>query len=348
MFITKKHLSRRTFLQAAGATVALPFLDSMVGAQTPIAGSAAAPKTRLACFYVPHGATMDKWTPTTEGTGFAFTEILKPLEPYRRSRERHQRPGASIRRGRGRRRRLGRREPHACGGGVPHRLGAGAWRPAHLGVSADQVAARHIGQDTPLPSLELSIEESVLNCEATFSCAYRNSISWQSPDAAAADAEQPPAGVREAVRRRQHRRGASRPSPGDAKPARLRDRSGGVAEQESPGRRPSTPVAVSRRCPRDRAAHSARGSVGVGGREPSRRAERRAADLCGASQAPDGSAGDRVSVADHARVDADVRARAEHAPSFPRPASAIRSTTCRITRTTAPTWIGSPSSTPTT
>jgi hypothetical protein len=54
---------------------------------------------------------------------------------------------------------------------------------AHLGVSADQVAAQYIGQDTPLPSLELSIEESVLNCEAAFSCAYRNSISWQSPDA---------------------------------------------------------------------------------------------------------------------------------------------------------------------
>jgi uncharacterized membrane protein len=52
---------------------------------------------------------------------------------------------------------------------------------AHLGVSADQVAAQHIGQDTPLPSLELSIEESVLTCEASFSCAYRNSISWKSP-----------------------------------------------------------------------------------------------------------------------------------------------------------------------
>src|SRR4029453_285181 len=52
---------------------------------------------------------------------------------------------------------------------------------AHLGTSVDQVAARQIGQDTPLPSLELSIEEAVLACEASFSCAYRNSISWQSP-----------------------------------------------------------------------------------------------------------------------------------------------------------------------
>jgi len=83
MFITKKHLSRRTFLHAAGATVALPFLDSMVGAQTALRQTAAAPKTRFLAFYVPHGATMDKWTPATEGSGFAFTEILKPLEPHR-------------------------------------------------------------------------------------------------------------------------------------------------------------------------------------------------------------------------------------------------------------------------
>jgi len=183
MFITKKHLLRRTFLHAAGATVALPFLDSMVGAQTPIAGSAAAPKARLACFYVPHGATMDKWTPPTEGTGFAFTEILKPLEPYR------DRVNVIS----------GLAHPYVAGaGGADVSAGANHTRAAavfltgsvpergaraHLGVSADQVAAQHIGQETPLPSLELSIEESVLNCEATFSCAYRNSISWQSPDA---------------------------------------------------------------------------------------------------------------------------------------------------------------------
>ena len=83
MFITKSHLSRRTFLRGVGATVALPFLDSMVGAQTPLRQSAAAPRTRFVAFYVPHGATMDKWTPAAEGTGWAFTEILKPLEPFR-------------------------------------------------------------------------------------------------------------------------------------------------------------------------------------------------------------------------------------------------------------------------
>ena len=181
MFITKKHLSRRTFLQGVGATVALPLLDSMVAAQTPLRQGAAAPKTRFVAFYIPHGATMDKWTPATEGTGFEFTEILKPLEPFR------DRVNIVS----------GLAHPYVAGaGGADVSAGANHTRAAavfltgavpergpqaHLGVSADQVAAKQIGQDTPLPSLELSIEESVLACEAAFSCAYRNSISWKSP-----------------------------------------------------------------------------------------------------------------------------------------------------------------------
>ena len=181
MFITRTHLSRRTFLRGVGATVALPLLDSMVGAQTPLRQSAAAPKTRFVAFYVPHGATMDKWTPATEGTGFDFTPILKPLEPLRD----HVNIVSGL------------AHPYVAGaGGADVSAGANHTRAAavfltgavpergpqaHLGVSADQVAARQIGQDTPLPSLELSIEESVLACEAAFSCAYRNSISWKSP-----------------------------------------------------------------------------------------------------------------------------------------------------------------------
>jgi hypothetical protein len=157
MFITKKFLSRRTFLQGVGATVALPLLDSMVGAQTPVRQSAAASKTRFISFYVPHGATMDKWTPATEGTGFAFTEILKPLEPFR------DRINIVS----------GLAHPYVAGaGGADVSAGANHTRAAavfltgavpergaqaHLGISADQLAAQHIGQDTPLPSLELSI-----------------------------------------------------------------------------------------------------------------------------------------------------------------------------------------------
>ena len=179
MFISKRHLSRRTVLRGMGATIALPLLDSMVAAQTPL--RTAAPRTRLAAFYVPHGATMDKWTPAAEGTGFGFTEILKPLEPFR--------DRVTIV--------SGLAHPFVAGaGGADVSAGANHTRAAavfltgsvpvkgaqaFLGVSADQVAARRIGQDTPLPSLELSIEESALACEAAFSCAYRNSISWKSP-----------------------------------------------------------------------------------------------------------------------------------------------------------------------
>jgi hypothetical protein len=181
MFISKKHVSRRTFLRGSGAMVALPFLDAMVPAQTPLRNTAAAAKTRLACFYVPHGATMDKWTPAMEGSGFAFTEILKPLEPFRE----HVNIISGL------------AHPYVAGaGGADVSAGANHTRAAavfltgavpergaraQLGVSVDQVAAKHIGQDTPLPSLELSIEEAVLACEAAFSCAYRNSISWKSP-----------------------------------------------------------------------------------------------------------------------------------------------------------------------
>ena len=181
MFIFRKHLSRRTFLRGTGSMVALPFLDAMAPAQTPTRRTAAVPKTRFAGFYVPHGATMDKWTPSTTGTGFAFTEILKPLEPFRD----HLNIISGL------------AHPYVAGaGGADVSAGANHTRAAavfltgavpergaqaHLGVSIDQVAAKQIGQDTPLPSLELSIEESVLACEAAFSCAYRNSISWKSP-----------------------------------------------------------------------------------------------------------------------------------------------------------------------
>src|SRR5688572_1792004 len=181
MFISKKHVSRRTFLRGSGAMVALPFLDAMVPAQPPIRNPAAAAKTRLACFYVPHGATMDKWPPAMEGSGFALTEILKPLEPFRE----HVNIISGL------------AHPYVAGaGGADVSAGANHTRAAavfltgavpergaraQLGVSVDQVAAKHIGQDTPLPSLELSIEEAVLACEASFSCAYRNSISWKSP-----------------------------------------------------------------------------------------------------------------------------------------------------------------------
>src|SRR4029450_6682399 len=87
MFITKKHLHRRTFLRGMGATVALPVLDAMVPARTLLAKPAASPAPRLGFVYLPHGAIMDKWTPAAEGAGFEFSPILKPLGPFRGCRE---------------------------------------------------------------------------------------------------------------------------------------------------------------------------------------------------------------------------------------------------------------------
>jgi hypothetical protein len=180
MFLTKKHLSRRTFLRGAGVTIALPLLESMVPAQTPLSRTAATPKSRFGCIYIPHGATMDKWTPATEGTGFEFSETLKPLEPFR-----DQINVVS-----------GLRHPSVApwpgedsGGAENHTRAAAVFLSgahpvkgvqANVGPSVDQVAAQNVGQDTPLPSVELSIEEVALTCDAGFTCAYRNTLSWKS------------------------------------------------------------------------------------------------------------------------------------------------------------------------
>jgi hypothetical protein len=178
MFITKKHIPRRTFLRGMGVTMALPLLDSMVPAQTPQARTAAAAKSRLSCIYVPHGATMDKWTPSATGKGFEFTEILKPLEKYRDAVNIISNTG------------------HAPASGVNSDAGADHTRSAavflsgahplrertYVGPTIDQIAAQHIGQDTPLPSIELSIEDVALSCGAGYACGYANTISWKTAE----------------------------------------------------------------------------------------------------------------------------------------------------------------------
>jgi hypothetical protein len=176
-FITRKHLSRRTLLQGVGVSIGLPLLDSMVPAQTPLAKTAATSKSRLSCIYVPHGATMDKWTPAADGKAFEFTEILSPLEKFR--------DRVSI----------VSNLAHPAAGGVGSDAGADHARSAavflsgvhpeqgsiHVGTTIDQIAAQRIGQDTPLPSIELSIEEVALSCGSGYACAYSNTISWKTP-----------------------------------------------------------------------------------------------------------------------------------------------------------------------
>ena len=175
-FLTKKHLSRRTFLNGVGVTLAVPFLESMIPARALGQSAAAAPRTRLGCIYFPHGAIMPKWTPAAEGTGFELSEILQPLKPFYNqitvvSDLRHALAygsGATANHN---------RSAAAFLSGAFAKVGA----QPELGITVDQIVARHIGQDTPLPSLELMIEGSSLNCGDGLSCSYRDTISWQGP-----------------------------------------------------------------------------------------------------------------------------------------------------------------------
>jgi hypothetical protein len=157
----------------------LPLLDSMIPARTLLAQTAAKPITRLGFVYVPHGAIMDKWTPATEGAGFELTPILKPLEPFR--------DRLNVISG------LGHRAADTT---AVHSLSPTTWlsgvRPkatqgvdAFAGVTADQVAAQMIGQDTILPSMELATEDHaglIGSCDRDYGCIYMNTLSWATPE----------------------------------------------------------------------------------------------------------------------------------------------------------------------
>src|SRR5215204_3446790 len=171
-FLTRNHLSRRTLLRGMGVSLALPLLDSMIPAATLLGQTAAGPaRTRF-------GAIMNKWTPSTVGAGFELTEILQPLKPFY-----DQVTVVSS---------LRHALAYGSGATANHNRSAAAYLSASfaetgaqpsLGITVDQIAAQKIGQDTPLPSLELTIEEPSLNCGDGLSCSYRDTISWQGPHA---------------------------------------------------------------------------------------------------------------------------------------------------------------------
>jgi hypothetical protein len=155
-YITKKHVSRRHVLRGAGSVaIALPLLDAMLPASSAWAQQAATPRSRYAAVYIPHGLTMAKWTPGTEGRDFEFTEILKPLEAHRE----HLNVISGLRLQTG----------YGTDGSATanHTRASATWLncvdvgedPNRMGISVDQVAARSIGQKTPLPSIELTIED---------------------------------------------------------------------------------------------------------------------------------------------------------------------------------------------
>jgi hypothetical protein len=184
MFVTKKHLSRRTLLRAGGAAIGLPLLSAMVPAATALGETAAAPKPRLGFFYLPHGAIMantrygaemNRWTPDTVGRDFDLKPILEPFAPHKKY--------MTVVSG------LGNRTAESSS---VHAIFPGTWltcvapprsQTPNGGVSIDQIAARHIGQETPLPSLELATEErgGSGGCDGTYGCSYSRTISFRTP-----------------------------------------------------------------------------------------------------------------------------------------------------------------------
>jgi hypothetical protein len=162
IFLTKKHLSRRTFLRGSGVALGLPFLDAMVPAATALAQTAAAPKTRAGFFYLPHGAIMnntvygkevDVWTSTGKGADFTLGKTLSPLDPFKKYVTTFDNIENSVAQG------------------SVHTLNPATWlscvRPdtsakgASLATTLDQVIAQRLGQTTALPSLELAAETTV-------------------------------------------------------------------------------------------------------------------------------------------------------------------------------------------
>ena len=192
MFVTKRHLSRRDVLRGVGATIALPFLEAMVPARTALAKTAAAARTRLSCIEMVHGSAgattyglaKNLWSPSEVGRTFDLSpSSLSPLEPYRdyltiisntdvRNAEAqgpkeiggdHFRSSAVF---------LTQAHPHQTEGS-----------DIYVGVSLDQLYAQRFGQDTPVPSMQLCIEnvDQSGGCAYGYACVYTDTISWATP-----------------------------------------------------------------------------------------------------------------------------------------------------------------------
>jgi len=175
-FVLRRRMHRRTFLRGAGAALALPWLEAMAPPLMARQRTAAAAPRRLGFVYIPHGVIMNQWTPAAAGAAFEFTPILQPLEPYRNDLivVSNLTRAAAV-------------DNHACSASA-WLTGVAAKRTDgpdfRNGESVDQVIARQIGQDTTFPTLELATEDFtglVGACDPGYSCAYINTLNWQTP-----------------------------------------------------------------------------------------------------------------------------------------------------------------------
>ena len=175
MTVTKKAMPRRTFLRGMGVTIALPLLDAMIPAATPLAKTAANPVRRLGFVFMPMGCDITRWTPRGE-TLDELSPILSSLGPVKQYvtaisnlELQNAYPGT-----------------HATSNAAF--LSAAKAKPTessdyYLGTTADQIAAKQIGQETQLPSLEMSMDlmQTVGQCDNGYACVYQNNLSWSSP-----------------------------------------------------------------------------------------------------------------------------------------------------------------------
>lgn len=175
-FITRKHLDRRTFLKGVGSAFALPLLDAMVPAATAMTRTAANPVKRIGYVFIPMGCDINRWTPQSNGTLDTLSPILKSLEPVKDQLSvisnldlQNAYPGS-----------------HATSNSAFLSAAKAKLTESndyYLGTTVDQIAAKSIGQETQLPSLELAMDmlQTVGQCDNGYACVYQNNLSWSSP-----------------------------------------------------------------------------------------------------------------------------------------------------------------------
>src|SRR5438874_622737 len=176
MIVTKKALPRRTFLRGIGASLALPLLDAMVPSMTALAATAANPVRRLGFVYIPMGANISQWTPPGSESLAELSPALNSLAPFvdqltvlTNLELRNAYPGT-----------------HATSNAAFLSAATAKWTESsdyQLATTVDQIAAKHIGQETRLPSLELAMDllTTVGQCDNGYACVYQNNLSWSSP-----------------------------------------------------------------------------------------------------------------------------------------------------------------------
>lgn len=176
MIITKKALPRRTFLRSVGATMALPLLDAMIPAATALEKTAAKPVRRLGFVFMPMGCDQSRWTPRTDQTLDELSPILSSLKPVKdrisvltNMELANAYPGSHAT----------SNSSFLSAAKAKHTEG----NDYYLGTTVDQVAAKQLGKETQLPSLELSMDlmQTVGQCDNGYACVYQNNLSWSSP-----------------------------------------------------------------------------------------------------------------------------------------------------------------------